>query len=186
MAPRANWKGYLKLSLVSCAVALYPGDQFVRPRPLPYAQSRDRQPGQAPVHRSRDGRAGRGRRAGQRLRGRQGLLHLRRGRGTRGDPDREHPHDRHRELRAARSGRRALPRGAVLHRTRTTRSPRRRSPSSATPCARRARRVLPAWSSPAASAWCCSSRSARAFSRRCCATPMRCAARRPTSRTFPT
>ncbi|WP_293863573.1 Ku protein [uncultured Alsobacter sp.] len=24
MAPRANWKGYLKLSLVSCAVALYP------------------------------------------------------------------------------------------------------------------------------------------------------------------
>jgi DNA end-binding protein Ku len=24
MAPRSNWKGYLKLSLVSCAVALYP------------------------------------------------------------------------------------------------------------------------------------------------------------------
>ena len=24
MAPRANWKGYLKLSLVSCAVELYP------------------------------------------------------------------------------------------------------------------------------------------------------------------
>lgn len=24
MAPRANWKGYLKLSLVSCAVSLYP------------------------------------------------------------------------------------------------------------------------------------------------------------------
>ena len=24
MAARANWKGYLKLSLVSCAVALYP------------------------------------------------------------------------------------------------------------------------------------------------------------------
>jgi hypothetical protein len=23
MAPRANWKGYLKLSLVSCAIALY-------------------------------------------------------------------------------------------------------------------------------------------------------------------
>jgi DNA end-binding protein Ku len=23
MAPRANWKGYLKLSLVSCSVALY-------------------------------------------------------------------------------------------------------------------------------------------------------------------
>jgi non-homologous end joining protein Ku len=25
MAPRANWNGYLKLSLVSCAVALFPG-----------------------------------------------------------------------------------------------------------------------------------------------------------------
>src|SRR3954447_20540350 len=24
MAPRANWKGYLKLSLVSCSVSLYP------------------------------------------------------------------------------------------------------------------------------------------------------------------
>src|SRR5882762_2254997 len=24
MAPRANWKGYLKLSLVSCSVALFP------------------------------------------------------------------------------------------------------------------------------------------------------------------
>jgi DNA end-binding protein Ku len=24
MAPRANWKGYLKLSLVSCPVALFP------------------------------------------------------------------------------------------------------------------------------------------------------------------
>jgi hypothetical protein len=24
MAPRANWKGYLKLSLVSCAIVLYP------------------------------------------------------------------------------------------------------------------------------------------------------------------
>jgi hypothetical protein len=25
MAPRANWKSYLKLSLASCGVALYPG-----------------------------------------------------------------------------------------------------------------------------------------------------------------
>jgi DNA end-binding protein Ku len=24
MAPRAHWKGYLKLSLVSCPIALYP------------------------------------------------------------------------------------------------------------------------------------------------------------------
>ena len=27
MAPRAYWKGYLKLSLVSCAVALYPASR---------------------------------------------------------------------------------------------------------------------------------------------------------------
>jgi hypothetical protein len=25
MAPRANWKGFLRLSLVTCPVALYPG-----------------------------------------------------------------------------------------------------------------------------------------------------------------
>jgi DNA end-binding protein Ku len=28
MAPRANWKGYLRLSLVSCPVALYPASSF--------------------------------------------------------------------------------------------------------------------------------------------------------------
>jgi len=30
MAPRANWKGYLKLSLVSCAVALFPANALKR------------------------------------------------------------------------------------------------------------------------------------------------------------
>jgi DNA end-binding protein Ku len=28
MAPRANWKGYLRLSLVSCPVALYPASSL--------------------------------------------------------------------------------------------------------------------------------------------------------------
>jgi DNA end-binding protein Ku len=28
MAPRANWKGYLRLSLVSCPIALYPTSLF--------------------------------------------------------------------------------------------------------------------------------------------------------------
>src|SRR5262245_42821114 len=28
MAPRANWKGYLKLSLVSCPIALYPASSL--------------------------------------------------------------------------------------------------------------------------------------------------------------
>ena len=29
MAPRAYWKGYLKLSLVSCPIALYPASGFL-------------------------------------------------------------------------------------------------------------------------------------------------------------
>ncbi len=28
MAPRANWKGFLRLSLVSCPIALYPASSF--------------------------------------------------------------------------------------------------------------------------------------------------------------
>jgi len=28
MAPRANWKGYLRLSLISCPVALYPASSL--------------------------------------------------------------------------------------------------------------------------------------------------------------
>ena len=28
MAPRANWKGYLRLSLVSCPIALYPASKL--------------------------------------------------------------------------------------------------------------------------------------------------------------
>jgi DNA end-binding protein Ku len=28
MAPRANWKGYLRLSLVYCPIALYPGSSL--------------------------------------------------------------------------------------------------------------------------------------------------------------
>jgi DNA end-binding protein Ku len=28
MAPRANWKGFLRLSLVSCPIALYPVSSF--------------------------------------------------------------------------------------------------------------------------------------------------------------
>jgi DNA end-binding protein Ku len=29
MAPRANWKGYLRLSLVSCPIALYPASSLI-------------------------------------------------------------------------------------------------------------------------------------------------------------
>ena len=30
MPPRANWKGYLRLSLVSCPIALYPHPRTAR------------------------------------------------------------------------------------------------------------------------------------------------------------
>ena len=32
MAPRANWKGYLRLSLVSCPIALYPASSLSETR----------------------------------------------------------------------------------------------------------------------------------------------------------
>jgi DNA end-binding protein Ku len=28
MAPRSNWKGFLRLSLVSCPIALYPASSY--------------------------------------------------------------------------------------------------------------------------------------------------------------
>ena len=34
MAPRPNWKGFLKLSLVSCSISLYPATSAERARVL--------------------------------------------------------------------------------------------------------------------------------------------------------
>jgi hypothetical protein len=39
MAPRTNWKGCLKLSLVSCAVALYPATAGISER-VSFAETR--------------------------------------------------------------------------------------------------------------------------------------------------
>ena len=45
MAPaRAFWKGYLKLSLVSCPIALYTGTSATERVSLPSDQQEDRQP----------------------------------------------------------------------------------------------------------------------------------------------
>ena len=41
MAPRPFWKGYLKLSLVTCPVALTPGDQRHREGAVPHAEPED-------------------------------------------------------------------------------------------------------------------------------------------------
>jgi hypothetical protein len=40
MPPRANWKGYLKLSLVTCLVALFPASKDTTKQRLPAKRSR--------------------------------------------------------------------------------------------------------------------------------------------------
>ena len=67
MAPRANWKGFLRLSLVTCPVALYPGDLGIREGQLQPDQPQDRAP-----HQIRQGRCRHRRRSVYR-RHRQGL-----------------------------------------------------------------------------------------------------------------
>jgi non-homologous end joining protein Ku len=52
MAPRANWKGYLRLSLVSCPIALYPASS------LSEKVSFNRQPIEAAERGFRNGRGG--------------------------------------------------------------------------------------------------------------------------------
>src|SRR3954452_8215372 len=94
------------------------GDEHVIAGPLQHPQPGDRKPRQAAIHRPGDRGDGRRRGPRQGLRGRQERLRLHRGRGARCDQDREHTHDRHRELRPGRAGRQALSRGAVLHRAR--------------------------------------------------------------------
>ena len=44
MAPRPYWKGYLKLSLVSCPIALTPATSVHREGFVPPGQQADRQP----------------------------------------------------------------------------------------------------------------------------------------------
>ena len=56
MAPRANWKGYLRLSLVSCPIALYPASTLERKGELQSDQPEDRQPIEAAERRFRDRR----------------------------------------------------------------------------------------------------------------------------------
>src|SRR3954464_10852837 len=116
MAARANWKGYLKLSLVSCAVALYPAtSSSTRVR----FHTVNRATGNRVKRQFIDPASGEPVEAEDQVKGYEV------GRGsyvyvedeeTGRHPDREHPYDRHRELRSPRSGRRAVPRRALLHR----------------------------------------------------------------------
>ena len=114
MAPRSNWKGYLKLSLVSASIAIYPAtssSEKVRFNTL------NRATGNRLKRQMVDAVTGEvvpDRRAGQGLRGRQGPVRPGRGRRARQHRDREHAHGRHREVRAEGLDRRPLPRHAVL------------------------------------------------------------------------
>ena len=56
MAPRANWKGYLRLSLVSCPIALYPASSLERKGELQPDQPEDRKPLEAAERRFRNRR----------------------------------------------------------------------------------------------------------------------------------
>jgi DNA end-binding protein Ku len=58
VAPRAYWKGYLKLSLVSCPVALFPASSGER-KSASIRSIKNRQPHQIPQSRCRDRRRGR-------------------------------------------------------------------------------------------------------------------------------
>jgi DNA end-binding protein Ku len=54
MAPRANWKGYLRLSLVSCPIALYPATSETEKVHFHQLNQRDRQSHPLPEGRCRD------------------------------------------------------------------------------------------------------------------------------------
>ncbi|MGY4410538.1 non-homologous end joining protein Ku [Bradyrhizobium sp. LB7.1] len=54
MAPRANWKGFLRLSLVTCPVALYPATSDTEKVSFNQIQPQDRSPDQVPQGRRRD------------------------------------------------------------------------------------------------------------------------------------
>ncbi len=99
MAPRANWKGFLRLSLVTCPVALYPATSDTEKVSLQPDQPQDRPPHQIRQGRRRHRRGGRQRGHHQGLQGRHRHLH-------RGDEGRarEHragidPHHRDRRVR---------------------------------------------------------------------------------------
>ena len=61
MAPRANWKGYLRLSLVSCPIALYPASSLSEK----VSFNRESEDGQPPEAAERRFRNWRGRFAGR-------------------------------------------------------------------------------------------------------------------------
>ena len=125
MAPRANWKGFLRLSLVTCPVALYPATSESEKVSLQPDQPQDRPPHQIRQGRRRHRRGSRQRRHHEGLQGRHRHLH-------RGDEGRarEHragidPHHRDRRVRAASRYRQPLSDPPLLSRAGRQGRPRR-------------------------------------------------------------
>ena len=138
MAPRANWKGYLKLSLVSCAVALFPATTTREPCPLQHHQPRDRPSGALRRGRCRDRRRGAagGPRQGLQGRWRAATSCWRRRSSTR-SRSKAPIRSRSRASSTARRVDEIYLDEVLLSRPRTTRSATRLSRSSARPCGRR-------------------------------------------------
>ena len=108
MAPRPYWKGYLKLSLVSCPIALHTATsaseriafrQINKETGNRLRQQLVDEVTREPVETADKGRG---------YEYAKGAYHPGRGRGDRRDRDREQAHDRDRQVRAARADRRAL------------------------------------------------------------------------------
>ena len=125
MAPRANWKGYLRLSLVTCPVALFPATSESEKVSFNQINQQDRPPHQVSAGRRRDRRRRRERRHRQGLQGRHRHLHRGRQGRTRQHRAGVDPHHRHRPVRAAQRDRRSLYRAALLPRAGRQGRPRR-------------------------------------------------------------
>ena len=117
MAPRAYWKGSLKLSLVTCPIALYPASTQAEKNAFPPDQHQDRPPAEAADGRRADRSGRRQGSQGQGLRTLEGKVCRDRGRRARRREAREHPHHRNRRFRSRRGYRRAISGQAVLHRS---------------------------------------------------------------------
>ena len=118
MAPRAYWKGSLKLSLVSCPVALYPASTAAEKTRFHMI---NRETGNRLKQQMVDAETGDVVEGDQKGRGyelKKGELCRGRKRRARSGPDREQPHHRYRQFRTEGRDRQALSRSPLLHRAR--------------------------------------------------------------------
>ena len=114
MAVRPAWKGYLKLSLVTCAVELFNATTHTEKVSFRVINRETGNTVQPALCRCRNRQAGRRRGPGQGLRDQRRQIPAGRGRRDRGGPDRIQPHAQPRRLRAEVRDRPDLSRHALL------------------------------------------------------------------------